>query len=179
MSRPMQLAHYVKEAMAATARVILVDLSDTSGYKHSESNGIRLYKIILDAERQDGQWTVRFGLVLECDATDGTVQWFFQVNIGNDDQATDDHSYRHVELDFSCGDDGYQLLRVASDASQRTVSNDTDLTQTWLQTDAGNLEDAQGSSAKSAGAGDLVVEFEEDSGAGTLSATVMVLYATE
>lgn len=178
-ARPMMAATITAEALTATARYVLVDLSDTSGYRHTETNGIRLYRIHGNAERREGAWDLHIGLVLENDATDGTAQWLYTVRIENDDQATDDHSARAFDLDFAVGDDGYQLLRVSSNVSVRTVSSELSGNQTWLQNDAGNLADATGATNKSAGAGDLVLEAEEVTDTGALDFTITALYATE
>lgn len=172
-------ASVLGEGLTASARYILVDLSDTSGYPHNDANGIRLYRITGNFERREGGWDIRFGLVLENDATNGTAQWFYLLHMENDDQATDDHAFRQVDIDFAVGDEGFQLMRIASNASQRTVSSTASGDQTWLQNDAGDMADAQGSTTKSAGAGDLVMEVEEVADTGTFDFSVTVLYSTE
>jgi len=175
--RPMFLATITAEAVSATTRYVLVDLSDTSAYKHTESNGLRLYRLCWNTDRTIGGWDLHFGLVLENDATDGSAQWFYSVQIENDPATAVSH--RESCFDFSAGDDGYQLMRISSSAAVRSVSNELTGNVTWLQNDAADLADATGSTTKSAGAGDLVMEAEEVSGAGALDFSVSVLYSAE
>lgn len=181
MPRPMYSATIVGEALAVTTRYILVDLSDVSGYPHKDNAGLRLYRLTIQVEKQTGtgKWDIKVGIVLECDATNGTVQWFAVLHCEVDDNATDDTNQRQLVLEFAMGDDGYQLMRVVSGVAQRSVSNHLSGDVTWVETDAGNLADATGATNKSAGDGDIVVECEEVSGAATLDVFVEALYSSE
>lgn len=179
MPKPTYQATVIAEAVAASTPYLLVDLSDTTNYKHVSANGIRLYRIDANFERFDGTWDVWFGLCLENDATDGSGRWFHVLHLEADDQATDDHSQRQLHLDFTDTPDGYLLLRATGGAADRTVSSTGTGDVTWLQNDAANLVDATGATNKSAGVGDLFIWAEEVSGAGTLDLCVSALYTTE
>lgn len=180
MPKPTYQATVIAEAVAASTPYLLVDLSDTTNYKHTATNGIRLYRIDGTFERFDGAWDIWFGLCLENDATDGSGRYFHVLHLEADDTgAAEDHSQRQLHLDFTNTPDGYMLLRVTSGAADRTVSSTGTGNVTWLQSDQGDVADATGATNKSAGAGDLFMWAEEVTNGGTLDFCVSVQYTTE
>ena len=179
MPKPTYQATVIAEAVAVSTPYLLVDLSDTTNYKHVATSGIRLYRIDATFERVEGAWDVWLGLVLENDATDGSGRWLHVLHLETDDQTTEDHAQRQLHLDFTNMPDGYLLLRVTGGAADRTVSSTGTGNVTWLQNDAANIADATGATNKSAGAGDLFVWAEEVTDGGTLDLCVSVLYTTE
>lgn len=167
-----------KPDLAATERFVLVDLSDTVNFPHSETGRIRVYKISVDIERGEnaanGEYIVYIGVVIEVDATDGSTKWSVVMHEEVDDQATDGVAKRHYEFGWNEGLD----LEVSGGALVRGVSNAGDTDNVGWQTDVA-LDSPAGDAASAPGAGDLVMLVEETGGTGSISICVTVQYITE
>ena len=64
------------EAVAASTGYVLVDLSDTTNYPHSETNEAHLLGLTLSAETHSvGVFDIWVGVITEVDASNGTAYW--------------------------------------------------------------------------------------------------------
>ena len=186
-SQPL-LAVVGAEGVAASTAYVLVDLSDTTNYRHKDTNAIHLLGLNLHAEKaSDGVYDVWVGVISEVDATNGTAIWLHCWHleaVGNPTDSTD--RFAGV-VDFTFGGanpDGVNLEVNASTAGSEklryVVSNLTQASNTNWQTDTGLASPvgAAGGSTGKPGAGDLVVWVEEVSGEGTIDFVISALYQT-
>ncbi len=154
------------EAAATTTAYILVDLSDTTRFKHNskETEAIVVDWIDFEADIIGGTYNASFGVVTEVDGSNGSVKFFHTVKM----QKATNHS---VHFEPKAGVN----LKIASGVPEYLVSNHEqsghDLYQTdvYLTTPAGSALPA---------AGDLVLLMEEIT-AGTINFTTSVGYHTE
>lgn len=168
----MPAATLYRRNLTATERAILVDLSDTTNWPHGDITVLEVLRIAWAMElTTGGAWALRVGLVVEADATDGTVEWLLVVPLEATGRASG-----VLELVSQAGRGGLWMADDASDNPTAFVSNERDADQTWLQTDAGNLVDANGGATSSAGAGDLVVEAEEVTNGGEFAYWMTAVY---
>lgn len=140
------VASFIKSDVSETTRAILVNLHGDSNYPHTRGTRIIVdeLRIIGIAGGDTGQ--VKVGIVEEVSMTNGDVQWLF-----HEEAATTDRFDFRVVGPIDC--------RVSSGDTVRAVSNSEDEDETWVQVDAGNLEDAVGGTTASCGPGDLVIEL--------------------
>jgi hypothetical protein len=171
-------------AVAADTGYVLVDLSDTTNYPHLTTAEIHLLGLLLHAEKAtDGDFNLTVGVVIENDATNGSIKGVYQFNMSHVANATDSTDrLAPVYVDFTLGGaipEGVNL-NVTSGAVTYFVSNVDDADNTIWQNDVGLLSPvgaAAGATGKP-GAGDLVVLVEENAGAGTLDFCITAIYST-
>lgn len=164
-----------KADLAAEERFVLVDLSDSAQFPHTETGKIHLYAITLEAEKKaDGRFIIYFGVVIEVDTTDGSTKWFAIVDLEHDQNPTDATD----RLLYKFAWDGGIDLEVDTGALVNVVSNTGDVDETGWDTDVA-LDSPIGDTSNAPGVGDLVMLLEEPSGTGTVSVTVTVEYITE
>lgn len=173
-------AHFVNlgvEGVSADTAYLLVDLSDTSGFKHTKTNELHLLGLKFNSEKaSDGVYDFWVGVVKEVDATNGSVQWvhvFHLEAVGNPTDSTDRFAQ---DIDFTQGGgipNGINLA-IASDATLHFVGNQAQDDNVAWQTDV-TLVNPTGSNV-APGQGDLVAWAEEVSGSGTLDFSCTVIY---
>lgn len=167
-----------KPDLAADEGFILVDLSDTTNFPHSETGKIRVYTIDINIERGEaaasGEYLVYIGTIIEVDATDGSTTWLLVLHEEVDDQSTDDIAARHFRYHWPGGID----LEVSGGAMVNVISNVGDSGETTWQTDV-NLDSPVGDASSPSGVGDLCMWVDESGGTGSLSICVTVEYITE
>jgi hypothetical protein len=164
--------------LAADEAFVLIDLSDTANFPHTETGKIRVYTIDVNIERGEnaasGEYVVYIGTIIEVDATDGSTTWLLVLHEEVDDQATDGVSGRHFRYHWPYGLD----LEVSGGAMVNVISNVGDSGETRWQTDVA-LDSPAGAAASAPGAGDLVMWVDETGGTGSISICVTVEYITE
>ena len=167
-----------KPDLAATERFVLVDLSDTVNFPHTEIGKARVYRLDIDIERGEaaasGEYIVYIGVVLEVDAANGSTSWMLALHEEVDDQETDDIAKRHYVFKWDEGLD----LQITAGALVWGVSNIGDTDDVGWQTDVA-LDSPAGDATSAPGAGDLVMLVDETGGTGSLSICVTVQYLTE
>jgi hypothetical protein len=170
-------ATLIQPDLAATERFILVDLSDTANFPHTETGKIRLYRLDVDIERGEnavsGEYIVYIGVVLEVDATDGSTKWILAMHEETDEESTDDVSRTFRSYKWDEGLD----LEISAGALVWGISSSGDTDNVGWQTDV--ALDSPAGAANFPGAGDLVMLVEETGGTGSLSICVTVQYITE
>ena len=172
------LAVLQKEAVAGTTAYVLVDLSDTTNFRHSNTNAIVLKSLALHAEKAaDGVYDIWVGVISEVDATNGTAIWLHCFHLeasGNPTDSTDRFAqkieYGDISLDVNAATAGSEKLKYV-------VSNITLAGNTAWQNDTA-LASPIGDSTSKPGEGDLVMYVEEVSGSGTIDFLVAVEYDT-
>lgn len=74
------LSNYAENTagLSADAQYIVIDLDDTTNYNHTNTDGVWLKAVDISGcvDGNTGLWEVRLGVVVENDATDGSVWWF-------------------------------------------------------------------------------------------------------
>ena len=179
--RPIYVAHLSLEAIAATTRYVLVDLSDTTNYPHSKTSELHILGIEVDLETHaTGAFDLWFGAIIEVDASNGTANWIHVLHAEEDTNATDSAGVLHRSIDCTLGGrnpEGWNL-QVASDLLTRIITNSQEAGDTGWQTDvalASPAGAAAGATGKP-GPGDFVLKVEEVADTGTLDASITVLY---
>ena len=165
------------EAIAASTPYVLVDLSDTTNFPHSETNFLNLLSLILNAETHgDGIFDIWVGVISELDATNGTAEWVHVFHVENRDNATDDTGRLAQQVDFCLGGANPDGLKcsVVSGAMVYFVGNQSQAGHVNWQNDT-NLTSPVGAATKP-GVGDLVVWVEEVTNGGTIDFSLTALY---
>jgi len=171
------------EAVDASTGYVLVDLSDTTNFKHTGTAEIHLLGLVLTAEKaSDGVYDIWVGVVKEVDATNGSVAWvqaFHMEAVGNSTDSTDRFAW---QVDYTLGGRNPEGLNLAisSGALVYLVTNQAQNDNVTWQTDTGLASPvgAGGGTTGKPGAGDLVMWVEEVSGTGTIDFHVVALYET-
>lgn len=164
-----------KADLAASEAFVLIDLSDSANFPHTETGRIRLYSLAVTTEIQsDGQYIVYFGVVTEVDATDGSTKWIAALDLETVINPTDSTDRRNVLYHWPNGLD----LEISGGALVKGLSNSGDSADADWQTDVA-LDSPLGDGLSAPGAGDLVMLVSETGGTGTLSITVTAEYITE
>lgn len=167
-----------KSDLAADEGFVLVDLSDTVNFPHTETGKVRVYSIHVDIERGEtaasGEYIVYIGVITEVDATDGSTKWIAVMHEETDHQATDDAAKSFYIWQWPEGLD----LEISGGAPVMGVSNVGHSANVIWQTDVA-LDSPIGDASNAPGAGDLVMFVDETGGTGTISLSVTVHYITE
>lgn len=167
-----------KPDLAADEGFILVDLSDTTNFPHSETGKIRVYAIDVNIERGEnaasGEYIVYIGVITEVDDTNGSTSWFIILHEETDSESTDNAARDHFRYHWPEGLD----LEIVSDAPAWGISNVGHSGDTTWQTDV-SLDSPVGDASSPSGQGDLCMYVDETGGTGSISIAVTVQYITE
>lgn len=163
---------------SANTPYVLVDLSDSSNFPHSNTTSIRLKKLLLDAEiTGDGDFNLHVGVVKENDGTDGSVDWLHTFHMEHVGNADDDTEHRQETIDFCAGGDPAGLnLVVSGGALTYVLTGDTQASNVNWQNDVARTSPAGTSNP---GTGDLVAWLEWTNASGGISFTLSAVYTTE
>ena len=168
--------HFHEAAIATTTPYVLIDLSDTTNYKHVGTNHIHLGCIHVTAiPSTTGNWSIKVGVISEVDATNGTALWIYGIRFSQILYVAEEHDWTiggTVPRGLNC--------KIVSEAFARIVTNDSEAGNTHWQTDVG-LASPVGAAAGATGkpgAGDLVMLVTENSGSSTLSLDITARYFT-
>ena len=161
-------------ALVADEAYVLVDLSDSTNFSHTETGKIRLLRIEVDWEADtNGTGILYIGVITEVDATNGTAIWLDAIRMHTDNDGTDSTDQRHLVreyygLDLEVDTDNDILYHVTTNSTQAGSTN-------W-QTDVA-LDSPAGDTSSAPGEGDLVAWL--DYTAGNVYMTIKALYWTE
>lgn len=151
-----------KEALSASESFILIDLSDSTNFPHTEISFIKIYQIIINLNGDTSfRGDLEIGFIEEVDATDATTHNLLTIH---HDQQSDDHSQ---VIKF---DDPLKL------AVSNHLTNNKNTTNTNFQTDV-SLDSPYGDTSSPAGPGDMYLQFTRT--AGTADISITVIYDTE
>ncbi len=175
------LAVLQAEAVAASTAYVLVDLSDSTNFRHFSTNAIVLKSIALSSEKaSDGVFDVWVGVITEVDATNGTADWihvFHLEAVGNATDSTDRFAqkldFHDLDLYVNADTAGSEYILGVTTGIQQ-AGNTNWQTDTGLGSPAGSSGGATGKP----GAGDLVVWVEEVSDTGTIDFMISAEYDT-
>ena len=183
MSRP-RAAFWVNlgaEAVSASTAYQLIDLSDNTNYPHTGTpSEIHLLALKLNAEQaSDGRYDVWVGVIIEVDASDGSVDWLHVFHMEADGNPTDGTDRFAQDLDFTLDGqiDGLNCA-VSGGAMTKFAASQVQANNNLWQTDVGLLSPvgAAGGATGKPGPGDVVVWAEEVSGTGTLDFSISACY---
>lgn len=167
------------EDVAASTAYVLVDLSDSTNFPHSNTAWINLLGLIFNSEgASDGIFDVWVGVLTENDTTDGSATWVHVFHLESQFNATDDTNRYADEIDFTLGGsnpDGLNL-KIVSGALVYFAGNQTQANNVNWDSDA-NLASPVGTTTNP-GVGDVVVYVEEVTDTGTLDFSVTAIYET-
>jgi len=170
-----KLAILRKADIADDEYFVLVDLSDSTQFPHTETGKIRLYSITLTSEKAtDGQFIFYFGVIIEVDGTDGSTKHILVVDLESVLNPTDSTDRFVYQFKWDGGID----LEVSAGAMVNVVSNGGETDDVEWNTGSA-LDSPVGDTSNAPGAGDLVLFVDETGGSGTVSFTVTVEYTTE
>ena len=173
------LAVLQAEAVAATTAYVLIDLSDTTNFKHKFTNALILKSLALHAEKAgDGAYDVWVGIITEVDATNGTAEWIHCFHVEATGNPTDSTDRFAQKINFKDLDLKVNASVAASEYLEFVTSNISLAGNTAFQTDVGlgSPAGAAGGATGKPGAGDLVVYVEEASGSGTIDFIISAEY---
>ena len=161
-------------ALGADEAFVLVDLSDTTNFPHTEVGKVRLLRIEIDWEADtDGTGILYIGVITEVDATNGTAIWLDAIRLHTDLDGTDSTDYRHLVREYY----GLDLeVDTANDVLYHVATNATQAGHVNWQTDVA-LDSPAGDATSAPGDGDLVAWL--DWTAGNVYMTIKTLYWTE
>ena len=164
----------VRYRLAVSANVstaaVVIDLSDTTNWKHTETGQINISSIKLDIDKAAASTTtVKMGVVNFVDSSTGSVTWFYAkesaLNVSNSNA-----------VDFLSYVPNYLRLKVNPASTPQTdgttpylLSNDTTSGSTTYQTDV-NLPSPAGVTAP--GAGDVILAVTNGTAAVTVNVEV-------
>lgn len=161
------------EAVAATKRYMVVDLSDVAGYPHSDGDLVELLKTQVETVQAGvGIWRVKIGLVTENDGTNGSVYWFDFYKSPAAGSLTFENDLRDPVRGTGLP------MAIVSDAPVNFRTLSFDLGDVNWKNDVANLTDALGNTDRSPSPGDIVAELEEVGGATTIDMYLRVDYRT-
>jgi hypothetical protein len=167
------VATLISENIAADQGFILVDLTDTANFPHTETGKIRLYSLTIDVQTDtSGDFIIYIGTIIEVDATDGSTTWLLGLLCQWDDNPTDGTAHRQYFFNWEKGLD----LEVSGGAMVNVISNAGDAADVVWQTDV-NLDSPVGAASSPSGTGDLCMFADRT--AGNLDISVTVEYITE
>lgn len=171
------------EAVAATTGYVLVDLSDTTNFKHTDENVIHLLGLVLSAEKaSDGAYDIWVGVITEVDGTNGSAHWLHCWHLQSMDNATDSTDRFNGSVDFTANGANPNGLNLeidktaAAEKPRHFLSNEVLAGSTVFQNDQ-NMTSPAGATTKP-GVGDLVVYVEETGGTGTIDFFLSAMYDT-
>jgi len=169
------------EGISASTPYVLIDLSDTDNFPHgsAEVGEIHLLGLVIDGEdKSDGAFDIWFGVVLENDATDGSVQWVHVHHAETVENPTDSTGHIHEVVDFTLGGQNPEGIncKVVDGALVHFAGNQSQSNNVNWQNDE-NRASPVGTTTK-VGVGDLVVWVEEVAGTGTLDISITGIYET-
>jgi len=161
-------------ALSADEAFVLVDLSDTTNFPHTETGKVRLYRIELDMEMDTaGDFDIYIGVIVEVDATNGTAEWIDVFRFRVDEAPADNTSHYHLVREYY----GLDLeVDGSNDTLYNVVTNSEQAGSTNWQTDV-SLDSPVGDTSSAPGDGDLVMFVDQT--AGNLYIAVKVFYRTE
>lgn len=170
------------EACAATTGYVLVDLSDTTNYRHYNTVSVVLKSLSLNAEKHTGGggFDIWVGVINEVDATNGSTDWIHVWHIETDVAETDNTNFISQKIYFNDLDLEVNATTAASEVLYNVTTNIGHDGDTTWQTDTGLASPvgASGQAYGKPGAGDLVVYVEETSDSGTLDFIISAEYDT-
>jgi len=145
---------YKAEDVASVTRAILVNLHGDANYPHATGERVIVDKLtIAGIAPAAATAEIRLGVAKFVNAATGNVQWIAEFHAAGGASAAENFTYVL---------DGPIDCRATATTTARAKSNMAESAQTWMQTDAANLEDAVGGLAASVGMGDLVLELDGD-----------------
>ena len=158
---------------------VLVDLSDTTNFKHTLTGRIRLYSLTLTAELESdgtGKGRLYIGVVTEVDDANGSVDWFLVIDMQTFANADDDSTRFQpppwtwpngldLEVDGAL-ESCKNLLTATKDSGTTTWQTDTALGSPY-------------SIGSAPGQGDLVVFWDETADGASLDFCILAEYITE
>lgn len=183
-TRPTFTAVLGVEAVADDTPYVLVDLSDTTNFPHTNTSEIHLLGLVVSAEKaSDGVYDIWVGVVIENDGTDGSAEWvhcFHIEHIPNNATETTDRFQAVVDFTLGGANPEGVNLAVRSGATPRIVTNLSQANSANWKNNAGLASPVgvAGGDTGKPGAGDLVVWVEEVSGSGTIDFCVTAIYET-
>jgi hypothetical protein len=163
-------------AVVADEGYMIVDLSDTTNFPHTNTTNVRLYGLDISLELDsDGTGTgvLYIGVVTEVDATDGSVDWFLVYDLETFQQSTDEVTRLVDHPRWPGGLD----LTVSAGVTTKLLTATTDSGQVTWQTDV--TLDSPYSSGSAAGAGDLVAFWDETADGASVDFAITAIYTTE
>lgn len=143
---------YQNASFTADTWKILVDLSDTSGFFHTETGAVHMssFKVAIDPG-SNSVGAVRIGVITAIDGTDADISYLFSAPFGkNPARILSDNNFNPSTLKFNVS--GGALTKAVTDITETTTSVNTGGT---LTTPIGTATPA---------VGDVIVKFDHTSG---------------
>ena len=165
-------ATYIHYRLAVAANTststIVIDLSSTTAYKHTETGELNIHSIKLSLDKVAASTcTVKFGVVTLASTTAGNVSWFYTkehaVNVSNTDIGDEPNYYpNYIRLRVDAADS------ITDGSTPYLLTNDKSTTSTTYQNDVvlptsagGNVAPAQGDMVLAVSTGGAVVVIVE------------------
>lgn len=164
------VSRYEVSGVDATKWICLVDLSDTTNWKHESTTRIDISAIGIMVDRAaNSVGAVNIGVVTRVDGTNGDVKFFSALGFSNTSETFIRFFENYAPSQVKLGVSGGVLTRLVSNGG---VTNDT-----AIQTDV-SLDSFRGSGTVAPAVGDIVVRFLYTSGT-SYNSVVRVFYHAE
>jgi hypothetical protein len=165
--------------VTADTGYVLIDLSDSTNFPHSETGRVRLYSLTISGSLAGaagaGKGYLYFGVVTEVDGSNGSVDWFYVLDLQVYDNADDDSIRIDTQKHWWGGLD--LEVDVTAESSDNLITATTDTGDTVWQTDVSLTSPYDADSPP--GQGDVVVFWDETEDGATLNINVLAEYITQ
>jgi hypothetical protein len=172
------VVHLVAANISADTVYILVDLSDTTNFPHVATSEIHVLGLIASIEKDtSGSFDLNFGVVTENDGSNGSAQFFYQLNAEWDSNPTDSVDAKNIAIDFTLGGSNPEgvICAVDTGVTTRFMSNNELSSSVLLQNDVARTTPV---GTANPAVGDLVMHLDEITDGGNIDIGVTVIYET-
>lgn len=160
------LVAYTKSGVAATAYVILVDLSDTTNWPHDATGRVDLSYVSFQVDKPTGaQGRLSLGVITRVDGTSADVVFFRGLIFQNGTGTFIERAENFAPSQIKCGVSGGSTVQLLVTPTETITAINT----------ATPLDSPLGTATVTPAPGDLVARFQHDSGA-AWNGAVSVLY---
>ena len=182
MKQPIHTVVLQAEAVDASTAYVLVDLSDTTNYRHTQTGAVEVLGMILSTEKaSDGVYDLWFGVISEVDASNGSADWYQCIHLQASGNSTDSTDRFAAQYDYTCGGVNPKGINCDVTSGEVTLGFVTNITQdgstTWKTgTGLASPAGAAGGATGKPGAGDVVMWCEEVTNGGTIDFCITLFY---
>jgi hypothetical protein len=166
---------------SSSLNAIAIDLSNTTGYDHSNTSKIIVKKIAVNAcvthgdANADSEWNIEWGVVVRTGSTNGDVRWFRSDQVAGN---LSDGSHKETCYFYETPDGVEYDLEVVSNAAAYITGNDATTNSTDWDNDE-DMVDFLGNITTRLGAGDMAWRIVENDGTASLDMEANIIYRTE
>ena len=165
---------YFFDGINASTSVILIDLSDSTNFPHSQTGYANITNLRVNVDKVAGStMTIKVGVLSAVSGTVGTVEWFYSKILDADTVGT----HQVENINYAPG-----VIRTyvnSSGATPYILSSDATTGSTVYQTDVGLPTTNATGGAVFPAVGDIILRVDYEVGAAASDITVEGMYFTK